>query len=62
MKLLWLSVTAIAISGFVLWLILGDVAVDLAGVGLMFLAFWALAAGVYGVFRAIQSKGWVDHG
>jgi len=62
MRLLWLSVTAIAIGGFVLWLILGDVAVDLAGVALMFLAFWALAAGVYGVFRAIQSKGWVDHG
>ena len=62
MKLLWLSITAMRTGGFVLWLLLGDFADDLAGIGLMFLAFWALFAGVYGVFRAIQSKGWVDHG
>ena len=62
MKLLWLSIIAILTGCGVLWLILGDSADDVAWAGLVFLAFWGMFAGAYGIITAAKAKGWVDHG
>lgn len=62
MKLFWLSIMAVLTACGVLWMLLGDKADDVAWVGLVFLALWGLAAGVYGIITVAKSKEWVDNG